>query len=511
MDNNREKDNNYQNSNNMNNYQHNNYNANYGTNYNNYNTNNNQSNYPNQNYNNNMNNYNGNQNYNYNNQYSNNYNGINTNYNGYQNINYLSKMNNNIPPRNNTVKPNEKKNLNIKKIALIVIVLIVICVIAMILFKNYNLKINLNGASEVEKENMQCKSKLLSNCYITLPNAIRTDGEVIGYSRQANSQTAEYQIGQEIEMNGDLVLYVISKKDSAPLTIDKSDIDELGVSADGLKCTIYNTENTCSITVPVFNKKGYTNVGYSKTKGSKDVTVHFGDKVQGGQTLYPVYDTFTAGKAYNVKGSIALNNAYVDIDSSFPSSLIDIYTGYVKNIEKNWPFLFHGQKIVLFGESEFSQYVNAPSTSTSGATFQDLRYPSLSPSVIKALSSPITSNGYMLIVHELTHSLDFQYQGIFNNRMCEEKDITDLYNKYEKYTSNRPLSNYAYSGYSLSDPRREFFAELMTFYYINYVDTNYQIMSESAYKRGNFPEDMKQAAEKYICIAQNNFDKSKCS
>ena len=90
--------------------------------------------------------------------------------------------------------------------------------------------------------------------------------------------------------------------------------------------------------------------------------------------------------------------------------------------------------------------------------------------------------------------------------MNEEKELIDLRNKYRN-TSNRPLRDYAFSDKSNSSVS-EFFAELITYYYINYIDTTSDI--GNIYKRGNFPNDMKQMAEKYLCIGRNEFDKTKC-
>ena len=116
-------------------------------------------------------------------------------------------------------------------------------------------------------------------------------------------------------------------------------------------------------------------------------------------------------------------------------------------------------------------------------------------------------DAYLVMVHELAHSFDVEYKAVYNKkyRISESEELKKLYNKYSSVKVNRPLSNYAYSSYG------EFFAEMMTFYYANYIDTDYKIINERLFYRNNFPDDMKSFLEKYICLGKNNFDNSKCN
>ena len=528
--------NNYNNQNNYNvnntNYQNNNYNQKYGNNINinqNFNSNNFNKQVSNNNMNNNYsNNYNnGNNNYNigYSNQYNSNYNynpngnGYNTfnpNYNNYYGNNYMqndymSKFGNN-KNNENTKKINFFSNLNIKKVLLIIFAIIIL-VIAVLLVKNlmksYDVKIYLNGASVVEEEVTKCKSDYLGHCYITLPAAKRYDGEVLGYAKEINSTTAEYQIGQKIELEDDLTLYVISRKDRE-LKIDTSDIDDLSVSKEDLVCHTYNTEDKCEITVPQFNKRGYINVGYSESKESKKITVLPGDIYNRNNTLYPVYKLHSLGKVYDTKESFALSNAYVDVESSCDNNVATLFKEYIKTIDKYWPFLFHGQKIIFHGDPTFNSF-HGYDNDTGGLTYSEKTYPELAALFVRCIMpSAKTYDVYMVIVHELAHSFDMQYEYINKKRIAFEDDVTALYKKYKDYKTNRPLSYYAFNGTGRYDTRIEFFAELMAFYYLNYVDKNYVVLEGEHFYRGNFPDDMKKVAEKYVCIGMNKLDKTKC-
>ncbi len=501
--------NNYFNQNNRNINVKNNYTNNQNINYSNYQyTNNNQ--YNNQNNGSNYNNYSNNQSYNYNNQsYSGN------SYNS--NTNYSSSYENRLNPKDDEEKKsfgisigNIKFDNNIKKIILIIVVFIFIILSIIVirnLMKSYTVKFYLNGASTIDADEMKCKSNIRGECYLTLPMAKRYDGEVLGYAYHAYSTESEFSVGEEIELTDDIDLYVVSSKKNM-LEIDTSDIDELSVSKSELYCTTYNLENKCSVTVPLFNKREYENIGYSETKGSNNVTVKPGDKYSAGKTLYPVYEGFPSSYPikYVTKRSYALNSAYVDVEKTCPDNIDRLYEEYMYRIQKHWPFYLHNQKIVYFGSEAFTALYDVDSNSVGGITYVGGSHKDMESSLIKCVEPSInTYDSYLVIVHELSHSFDMYYSTYFNRRASSEKDIINLHNKYVN-TKGRPLSSYAFSG-SL----HEFFAELMTFYYLNFVDTEYKLIQGKNFYRGNFPDDMKKVAEKYVCIGKNNFDKSKCN
>ena len=485
-------------------------------------------------------NYNFNNNDNINNNYYSN-NNSNNSYGGFDNQfnnnpGYYGGFNNNYQDRLNDIyygDENRKqgKSLGIKKIFFI-IVFIVILVLSFILIKNltksYNMQLFLNGADVLSSENVKCKSDYLGHCYLTLPDAKRYEGEVLGFSNNSESHEAEYKIGQQIEMLSDMNLYVISRTKQS-LEIDMSDVDEISSSEEELSCFLYNTDNNeCNITVPLFNKKGYQNDGYSETKGGKDVTVYPGSEYKTGKKLYPVYSPLFENKTIEVRNSFAISHAYIDVEKLCPNDKEKRLAELIKNVEKKFPFLFHNQKIIFHGDENFYKFFDNNS-STHGLTFGDNL-------LLKSLSIRCGDDVDLLpvLVHELTHSLDYYYKTKTNKMLSDEQDIINLFNKYSEiakenektysYSINdKPLRFYAYL-----KNRKEFLSELFAFYYINFIDIDYKLLDidfeiktiregraeykqiREAYFRGNFPDDMKKTVEKYICIINNNFDKTKC-
>lgn len=357
----------------------------------------------------------------------------------------------------------------------------------------------------------------------------------MGYSSDSLSHDASYKVGDVIEIRDDMQLFVISRK-KHKLDIDISEIDDISVTKNDLFCYTYNKDNSiCDVLVPQFNKRGYNNYWYTDSKNSSNNTIMPGTFYKARGTLYPVYKAINRIPSIDVKESFAVNKAYIDVEKSCGDEYVKRYTNYIQDIEKIMPFLFNYQKIIFHGDIDFFKKIIFGGEYTFGVTAIcgmgdncDSFVDNIQPSIIRCYNDG-SFDEYLSIIHELFHSVDSRYKYHFEKYISDEDDIVQLFNKYESsslakhslpvYSINdKPLRFYAYEN------TKEFFAELMTFYYINYIDTNYKLLdikyerkiygyfaiTKEAYFRGNFPDDMKSVAEKYYCIIKNDFDKSKC-
>ena len=438
----------------------------------------------------------------------------------YNNYNNDFNMNNNYGEYNNQVMYNNinrpRKKSNLMKWFILILLIIALGFIVLNLFDNelfakeYHVTFDLNGADEIETMEIKCQSNLKGECQVILPVAKRNNGEVLGYSHDMNAKEAEYKVGDQLQLTLDMNLYVISKKENK-LIIDKSNVDEV---RDGkTSCIVYNREKACEVDVPMFNKKGYEIQGYTKKQGSDENLIPFGStyELYDSITIYPVYEEYpiyegetekVIGRRHlNIEKSVYINDTYVDIGYNCNQNTINSLINNIKTIYEKLPFYAYHNKIVILNENDYKNF--AGNFDSAGLT-DELEYKN--PSVVIRCYANYTTYMYMAIVHELSHALDIRYKNILGHFLNEEKDIADLRNKYVN-SSNRPLSDYAYT-YS-KGMLFEFFAELMTYYYINYIDTS--IPEDMSYRRGNFPDDMKKIAEKYLCIGRNNYDFSKCS
>ena len=352
---------------------------------------------------------------------------------------------------------------------------------------------------------MKCNATFNDQCQLTLPVAKRNNGEIFGYSKDADSKEAEYKIGEEVNLNSDMSLYVISKKVNK-LNIDKSDIDDI---RDGnTSCEVYNSEKTCEVEVPMFNKLGYKIEGYTKTKGNTSDLIDFNSKIEIDDSidLYPVYTEYPhyanpTKTHFKIDKSEFLHNMYLDIDSSCSN----IASSLVSNLNKlftSLPFYSYNSKMTLLNPTNYRAFERASGFSNSAGFTNE--YEPKNPTVL--IQCMNNMNSYITAVHELSHVLDVKHKYLYGKYLDEDQEIVDLRNKYIN-SNNRPLSDYAFSESGNVIP--EFFAELLTFYYFNYIDTSSSI-DNYTYQRGNFPDDMKRVSEKYLCIGRNNYDRSKC-
>ena len=283
-------------------------------------------------------------------------------------------------------------------------------------------------------------------------------------------------------------------KENFVLNIDMSSIDSIDNSGT-LNCK-KNGDRNCSVIIPMFNKKGYIPIGYSKNIGDNKVTINFGDKytlTKESETIYPVYIEYPKFKMPNLSSDYAITNAYIDVGYNCPSNIFNSYIDSIKKINENWSFLFHYQKITLLNSNDIN---NLFPSRNDVFTIITKDYLNLAPIVVECSNK--VNNIYLLMIHGLIHSMDNAYEKKYNKLASNEDDVKALFNKYKN--EKKYLRGYAYNN------SNEFFAELLTFYYINYVDKNYVIEDTSSklqknyYYRGNYPDDMKKIAEKYLDI-----------
>lgn len=385
------------------------------------------------------------------------------------------------------------ENNNSSKKLVIIIAIILIGIIGFFTYKYFDKTVGTihitykrNGASSIGK----ISDRLIDTNEVELPSIQRTGGYIVGWSTKKNNKKAEYKAGERIKVKKDTTLYAITYKVNS-LTINANDIDF--VSNKNVTCKAYNEDSTCRVHVPVFNKIGYENRGYSIYPGGVTGTIYPNSyyDLKNNVTIYPVFNMNTRGKAIQVKDTINKYNINIDIEYGCSETVINKYLGYIDNIYKYSNYILIGSKISFLAETSFNNLW--------GAQYLGMNY---GPSSLRMFDIKCTestrSDLYLTMVHELAHTWDFYYSNFFNNPISDEADVMNLFTKYSNYT-NKPFRTYSYSN------NREFFADMMRYYYFKYLD------KKSDFVNLNYPEDIKVVMEKYICIASNNYDKTKCN
>lgn len=352
---------------------------------------------------------------------------------------------------------------------------------------HYTAYFNLNGADSIESKKILC-AREEKGCYITFPMAYRDDGVVLGYSDRRDDKEVKYQIGETISIENDTVFYVVSYATNT-LVINGDNVDF--IDNQSVSCNVYNRDDACEVILPLFNKDGYENRGYSSNENATTGFAFPNEKykLSKNTTLYPIYGTISRGRNINISQSLNVNSSIVEIENGCSSEVYSNYLSYLNNIEKYAPYLLIGSKISFLKDSTF--------TSIWGSGYVGMNYGTKNlRSLDLRCSNDVFNDYYATMIHEMTHSWDFYYAKKIGTNISSESDIINLYNKYLE-NDNRPFRDYSYSSIY------EFFADMMRYYYFKYIDTSKNVSY-------NYPSDIKQVMEKYICIAQNNYDRKKC-
>ncbi len=354
---------------------------------------------------------------------------------------------------------------------------------------SYTVIIDLNGADRVDTKKLICAFNDNDTCTVHLPKAYRDNGKVMGFSTDKDSNIPDYLMDTDIELSTNMRLYVISYKINT-LHIEEGDIDYL--ASNDLSCIIYNTSESCRIKIPVFNKVGYENKGYSTSKESLTGFVYPNDyyEVSKNTILYPIYATSSRHKPIAVSKTIIVNNSFVEIENGCGSDIYPEYIGYLEDIKNKAPYLLFGNKVSLIGDDAFNDIW--------GSGYVGMNY---GPRKLRAIdvrcSKTVFNDYYATMVHELGHSWDYFYSTESGENITSQSDIINLFNKYSNL-SDRPFRKYSYTNIY------EFFADAVKYYYFKYLKP------VEEYSHLSYPSDIKETLEKYICIANNDYDESKC-
>ena len=348
------------------------------------------------------------------------------------------------------------------------------------------LRIEKNGASSIDNNELSCKI-VDGKCNVTLPMATRKDGEVLGYSFNKDNSVAEYKVGDTVTLTENKRIYVISyKKLSMNVVTDSIDY----IATPDVSCNAYNKEDSCEVIPGPFNKEGYEVRGYSTSEKSQAgyLWPNTAFELEENLTVYPIWNTYTRGRGINVSNSFTQGSMTFDVEEGCPVSIYDDYLDYFKTIEDRASYLVIGTKVTFLTDKTFDEIW--------GSQYVGMNY---GPTDLRMMDVRCSTgnNYYATIVHEMGHTWDFHYKSVLGKEISKQNDIINTFNKY-KEMSSRPFRDYSYSDI------REFFADMVRYYYLKYTDPIYEYSSKT------YPDDIKGNLEKYICITNNKYKEDKC-
>ena len=352
----------------------------------------------------------------------------------------------------------------------------------------YTVKFDLNGASFIDTKILRCKIEG-NGCYVTLPNAKRDNGIVLGYSDNKSDTLAKYLPGTDVFLSDNVTLYVISYQDNT-LTIPDNDVDYL--EKNNLSCRAYNKEKSCKVVLPLYNREGYENKGYSTSRESLTGFVYANDEysLSHDTVMYPIYSTSSRHRSINVAKTLTYNNSFIEIEKGCEESVYKSLLEYLDGIKYNTSFLLLGNKISFLTDDTFDEVW--------GTRYVGMNYgPKSLRSVDIRCSTRVYNDYYATMVHEMAHSWDFYYARMLNDNISSQGDVINLYNKYKEQNTG------LFREYSFSN-LYEFVADMMRYYYFKYY------VPRNPFNSLSYPNDVKNVLEKYICISKNNYNDTLC-
>lgn len=212
-------------------------------------------------------------------------------------------------------------------------------------------KFNSNGANSISSTKETCTVKN-NGCTITLPTISRDGYQILGWSKNNNSQTAEYKPGEKIIVYNDNTYYAITYKTiTATFESNKANISKYQES-----CKIYNNNNSCQITTPTISRQNYQIIGWNNNSDATTATASSGGTIiiSNNQTYYAITKINKDGIEAGCTGWMATSNYYYTSPST-SSTKKSISVGTVFTIEEVSGNYFK-VKIPNIKESQYIQH-----------------------------------------------------------------------------------------------------------------------------------------------------------
>lgn len=335
-----------------------------------------------------------------------------------------------------------------------------------------------NGA-KLSKNILTCSGyQSRGGCTITPPTVTRSGYEILGFNKD-NTKQATLKVKNKISLTEENnTFYVVSKKNLYALF---STEDKENETSQLISCAVYNSDSSCSITVPKFKKYG-TNYGTYKTSfvncdGDKAAILRSNlEYVVSGQTYkLDASDILIGNKYTKLFHSMTKSGvSYYKMDNSWISSIETIsdtnlvfdkackknseYLTFMKLLYQKTPYLFNNLTNIQFYSSAKFRMTTGLSNLVAGVTYAN------SVIINCDYGDGLEDFDYVVIIHELSHVQNSRLSALTKVKSFSSKYLS-LMNKY-KYMSyyQRPLRSYSYTDVE------EFVAELYAYYHATTIE-----------------------------------------
>lgn len=355
-----------------------------------------------------------------------------------------------------------------------------------------------NGSDSVGSESLRCNLYNTStSCSVTAPTITRSGWTIVGWNTSNTATTASYKVGSTISVSSSTFYYAITKK-TVTATFDSS--------VSSKSCTRYNNES-CTITLPTFNKTGKFNGAWGTNKSNPDPTYKVGTTMTLTDNInlyasikHPWGDNgynYTKTRNLTVSKSTTIGNMIFEYQSGIPTSAINSHISFLNTVYSTLPFLFVPGKTFVLTYDTYTNYSFAYGLTHFGGSyvFIDLKYDSKGDVVKNAIDQNAT-------IHEMAHAWDFYYS--FKTGKGYLRDQSDFVSFYNQISSKLYVDD---NNQKLS--KTETFAAMVTNYYWHILgkDTSkvYYGLKSGYTLSASEKNTLKTIMEKYIKISNNNY------
>lgn len=118
-----------------------------------------------------------------------------------------------------------------------------------------------NGATTISSTGVGCQTSNGNSCEVTLPTITRDGYIILGWDKISSSTSATYAPGETIDIYENATYYAITSKQLV-ITFNKN--TAASISSNSANCTMYNTQSSCSVTMPTITpNSGSTVIGWN--------------------------------------------------------------------------------------------------------------------------------------------------------------------------------------------------------------------------------------------------------
>ena len=308
------------------------------------------------------------------------------------------------------------------------------------------------------------KGKCSGTCCVTAPDYVLPDGyKFNGWSKNSNDKYGSNW--KTIDVKKQRKYYLTMSKD-INITYKKNGADKIGNSTaeeKKTKCSIYNKETSCEVTLPSIEAKNKDILGWARKDSTDYKKPGNTFKISQNTTLYAntknKTNSSSSSSGPKITSSTSSNGEFVIGKVTFKKEKMDsskysTYQSRMENVAKTVPQLFYyPTTVTLMSKSNFeAKYGKSKYATITGS--------SKNKEVI--VKNSLTDTEYMvqLTIHELAHALDEYFVSHigWSKIISQQGTITVQYDILKGRT-NKPLRNNSYKNY------KEFWADAVMYYY----------------------------------------------